>query len=215
MRSFALSQAATRAALSNADSVVVVSSSSLDGARSASATLDWLEAHGRATLAIEWANRVAWPLVALLLMLVARGSLARFVVEAIGAADQEAGLAPPTVAPLLELPCESEGAELPAFLVEEDGDAVLRGRRKPPAALRKLGHFNGPDDALQIALDQLSLGPSPDPPTRDDVEQQGLAGWSHGRRLRRPLLEGPHALQIVEAAHFGAEQVDDHVVGVD
>jgi MinD-like ATPase involved in chromosome partitioning or flagellar assembly len=46
-----LLHAATRARLSNADSVVVVSSSSLDGARSASATLDWLEAHGREDLA--------------------------------------------------------------------------------------------------------------------------------------------------------------------
>jgi MinD-like ATPase involved in chromosome partitioning or flagellar assembly len=46
-----LLHAATRAALANADSVVVVSSSSLDGARSASATLDWLEAHGREDLA--------------------------------------------------------------------------------------------------------------------------------------------------------------------
>jgi len=46
-----LLHAATRAALRNADSVVVVSSASLDGARSASATLDWLEAHGREDLA--------------------------------------------------------------------------------------------------------------------------------------------------------------------
>ena len=46
-----LLHAATRAALSNADSVVVVSSASMDGARSASATLDWLEAHGREDLA--------------------------------------------------------------------------------------------------------------------------------------------------------------------
>ncbi len=36
--------------LALADAVIVVSSASLDGARSASATLDWLEAHGRADL---------------------------------------------------------------------------------------------------------------------------------------------------------------------
>jgi MinD-like ATPase involved in chromosome partitioning or flagellar assembly len=37
--------------LAMADSIVVVSSASLDGARSASATLDWLEAHGYTALA--------------------------------------------------------------------------------------------------------------------------------------------------------------------
>ena len=42
---------AMRGVLGLADSLVVVSSASLDGARSASATLDWLEAHGREDLA--------------------------------------------------------------------------------------------------------------------------------------------------------------------
>lgn len=37
---------AMRAILENADALVVVSSGSVDGARSASATLDWLDAHG-------------------------------------------------------------------------------------------------------------------------------------------------------------------------
>jgi MinD-like ATPase involved in chromosome partitioning or flagellar assembly len=39
--------------LAKADQVVIVSTASLDGARSASATLDWLEAHGYAALARE------------------------------------------------------------------------------------------------------------------------------------------------------------------
>lgn len=39
--------------LAKADQVVIVSSASLDGARSASATLDWLEAHGYSELAKE------------------------------------------------------------------------------------------------------------------------------------------------------------------
>jgi MinD-like ATPase involved in chromosome partitioning or flagellar assembly len=42
---------AMRGVLGLADSLVVVSSASLDGARSASATLDWLEAHGLEDLA--------------------------------------------------------------------------------------------------------------------------------------------------------------------
>lgn len=42
---------AMRGVLGLASSIVVVSSASLDGARSASATLDWLEAHGRGDLA--------------------------------------------------------------------------------------------------------------------------------------------------------------------
>jgi MinD-like ATPase involved in chromosome partitioning or flagellar assembly len=42
-----------RGVLGLASSLVVVSSASLDGARSASATLDWLEAHGLEKLARE------------------------------------------------------------------------------------------------------------------------------------------------------------------
>ncbi|WP_197320553.1 MinD/ParA family protein [Saccharomonospora sp. NB11] len=41
-----LMHSAMKGVLDSADALVVVSSSSLDGARSASATLDWLEAHG-------------------------------------------------------------------------------------------------------------------------------------------------------------------------
>ncbi len=37
---------AMRAILENTDALVVISSGSVDGARSASATLDWLDAHG-------------------------------------------------------------------------------------------------------------------------------------------------------------------------
>ena len=44
---------------------------------------DWIErrvqARGPARLAVDWAHRVAWPLIALLLMLVARAALSRFV----------------------------------------------------------------------------------------------------------------------------------------
>lgn len=38
-----------------------------------------LQARGRGLLAVEWASRVAWPLLALLLMMVGRAVLARFV----------------------------------------------------------------------------------------------------------------------------------------
>lgn len=38
-----------------------------------------LEERGRGTLAVAWAHRIAWPVIALLLMLVARAALARFV----------------------------------------------------------------------------------------------------------------------------------------
>ncbi|UUO04199.1 MinD/ParA family protein [Mycolicibacterium novocastrense] len=41
-----LMHSAMAAVLSNADTLVVISSGSVDGARSASATLDWLDAHG-------------------------------------------------------------------------------------------------------------------------------------------------------------------------
>ena len=43
--------------------------------------------------------------------------------------------------------------------------------------------------------------------------------WSSNQPLAAAgaarLLERPHPLEIVEAAHFRAEQVDDDVVGVD
>jgi small-conductance mechanosensitive channel len=39
----------------------------------------WLAATGRAGLAIDWAQRVVWPLAALLLLLLARAALGRFV----------------------------------------------------------------------------------------------------------------------------------------
>jgi small-conductance mechanosensitive channel len=47
--------------------------------RAASAIQVRLRERGRGTLAVAWAHRVAWPLIALLLMLVARAALARFV----------------------------------------------------------------------------------------------------------------------------------------
>lgn len=39
-----------KSVLDRADALVVVSSASIDGARSASATLDWLDAHGHEDL---------------------------------------------------------------------------------------------------------------------------------------------------------------------
>ncbi|KAA0102448.1 MinD/ParA family protein [Mycolicibacterium sp. P1-18] len=44
---------AMSAVLSNADALIIVSSGSVDGARSASATLDWLDAHGYQQLVID------------------------------------------------------------------------------------------------------------------------------------------------------------------
>ena len=66
---------------------------------------------------------------------------------------------------------------------------------------------------FDIAVDELGLGDPADPPARDDVQQHP----SLGRRRAAPALvaERPHPLEIVEAAHFGAEQVDDDVAGVD
>jgi MinD-like ATPase involved in chromosome partitioning or flagellar assembly len=58
-----LMHSAMRGVLDVADSLVVVSSSSIDGARSASATLDWLDAHGygdlvaRSTAVINYVRR--------------------------------------------------------------------------------------------------------------------------------------------------------------
>ena len=65
-----------------------------------------------------------------------RSAAARgLVVEAVGAADQEARLAPAVVAPLLELlRASSDRAQLLAFLVEQDGDAVVGAG---PAACRR------------------------------------------------------------------------------
>jgi MinD-like ATPase involved in chromosome partitioning or flagellar assembly len=45
-----LMHSAMSAVLTNTDSLIVVSSGSVDGARSASATLDWLDAHGHENL---------------------------------------------------------------------------------------------------------------------------------------------------------------------
>ena len=45
-----LMHSAMSAVLANADTLIVVSSGSVDGARSASATLDWLDAHGHEDL---------------------------------------------------------------------------------------------------------------------------------------------------------------------
>src|SRR4051812_49586499 len=65
---------------------------------------------------------------------VGRGAL-RFA-EAVGAADQEARLAPAFVAPALEAAGEIEAGERLAFLVEEDGDGVLGRGGEAPAPLR-------------------------------------------------------------------------------
>lgn len=48
-----LMHSAMRSILENADALVVISSGSVDGARSASATLDWLDAHGYRDLVAE------------------------------------------------------------------------------------------------------------------------------------------------------------------
>ncbi|NLV77736.1 MAG: MinD/ParA family protein [Rhodococcus sp.] len=48
-----LMHSAMRSILENADALVVISSGSVDGARSASATLDWLDAHGYRNLVAE------------------------------------------------------------------------------------------------------------------------------------------------------------------
>jgi MinD-like ATPase involved in chromosome partitioning or flagellar assembly len=48
-----LLHSAMSAVLAKADTLIVVSSGSIDGARSASATLDWLDAHGHGNLVRE------------------------------------------------------------------------------------------------------------------------------------------------------------------
>ncbi len=42
-------------------------------------------------------------------------------------------------------------------------------------------------------------------------ESSGAAGRGRGG----VVAETPHPLEVVEAAHFGAEQVHDHVAGID
>ena len=90
-----------------------------------------------------------------------------------------------------------------------------RGRR-PAAAFGKLGELGRPADPLQIALDQLGLGPAPD---LARARRCGAARISRPRAAARAvlgrLLERPHPLEIVEAAHFRPEEVDDHVLGID
>src|SRR3546814_6123034 len=66
------------------------------------------------------------------------GTGAGFVVEAVGAADQEPRLSPAVVAPAFKLLREGQRAKLLPFLVEKDGDAALDGRGKPAAAFRQL-----------------------------------------------------------------------------
>ena len=62
------------------------------------------------------------------------GAGALGLAEAVGAADQEARLAHAVVAPALQPAGEVQRAELLAFLVEQDGDAV---RRPGPAPCRR------------------------------------------------------------------------------
>ncbi len=134
------------------------------------------------------------------------------VVEPVRAAYHEAGLALAGIAPLLDPAGKIGGAELLAFFIEENENAVIMRRRNLAAAFRQLADLRRPGDPLQVPLDEFGFGAAPDPPPRDDVEQQGSV---RGRRRGRAFLERPHPLEIVEAAHFRAEQVDDHVVGID
>ena len=74
-----------------------------------------------------------------------------------------------------------------------------------------------PNDPLQITIDQIGLWRAADLAARDNVQAHGhmrLAGMLGCRNFRR-VAECPHAFQIVKAADFGAEQVDDNVLGVD
>src|SRR3954469_1816183 len=86
------------------------------------------------------------------------GAGALRIAETIGAPDQEPRLADAAVAPALELMGEGERAELLAFLVKQNGDAVFRRGWKLSAALGQFGDLHRPCDPLQIAIDQIGLG---------------------------------------------------------
>ena len=54
------------------------------------------------------------------------------------------------------------------------GAAVVGGGRHTTACIRKFGNLLRPGHALHIALDQFGLGPAPDAPARDDVQQHDV-----------------------------------------
>src|SRR5688500_3227964 len=94
--------------------------------------------------------------------------------KAVGAADQEAGLAAALVAPAFQTPGQLERAERLAFLVEKDGDHGFGGRRSATAAFGQFRDLGRPGDTFQIALDQLGLRAPADLAAGDDVETQRL-----------------------------------------
>ena len=110
---------------------------------------------------------------------------ARRIVEAVRRADQEARLANAVVAPALQPLRQFGRAQRLAGLVEQDGDAALGRRRLLAADIGQLRHLGRPGDPLQIALDQFGLGPAPDPPARDDVEQQAASAPRRPARFPR------------------------------
>ncbi|PAV66666.1 hypothetical protein WR25_13309 [Diploscapter pachys] len=128
------------------------------------------------------------------------------IVETVGRADQEAQLARAAIAPPLDPPREVQRAEHLALLVQHHPHRLRLHRGHLAAGIGQLGDARRPDDPLQIAIDQLRLGRSPDLAARHDVQED---------RRRHGIAELPHALQVIEGAHLGPEQVDDDVIGVD
>ena len=117
------------------------------------------------------------------------GSLRLLV--AIGGADREARLALAAVAPFLEPACKLRRRERLSALVEEDGDAIRRKRRRRSPGVRQFGQLRRPGDALQIALDQLGFRRSADLSSSDDVKEQlTVRRWPSGRCRASRRLPG-------------------------
>ena len=116
----------------------------------------------------------------------------------VGGTDQETRLANPAIAPLAENFGKLFGGKIGPFLVERDGAVRILGRRDLAAGVGQFGQFRIPRDPCQIAiLPRATIW-------RSMRAQQPGSGIAPGSDLA-VLAKGPHPLDIVEAAHFGAE----------
>lgn len=152
------------------------------------------------------------------------GGSAGQIRQAVGAADDEGDIAA-LIAPLAKPLGEIDAAQIAPALIQDDArGAVRQARFDPPPFVVGVPALAAVDfdqvglraDPRQITIDQLRFRLAPGPADGDDGRPRlfGLRKVRRRRRSRR-RLQAPHALQLVEGAHFGPEDVSDDIAGVD
>ncbi len=111
-------------------------------------------------------------------------------VETVRRTDQEPRLAHAIVAPSPQLHRERDGTKHLAGLVQHHALGLRLDGGQLAATIGQLGDPRRPRDPLQIPVDELRLGRSPDPAARDDMKQDQacptvsmpvlVPGWAAG-----------------------------------